>query len=79
MVHMVIMVLKMLTVHNTRRHGFWEAISVVLHGGFRNVGRDQGSEVRDRKKKPSGSDLIRQPEARVPYEFGRIKGPGGVF
>ena len=69
----------MITVQDTRQQGMWVALTSVFR--YERIANDDGPRRarRDGKKRAAGREALQPPEARIPYDFGRIRGPGRVL
>jgi len=76
--HTVIMVTNMLTMQNERRNAVRSTLSRLFGMGTRNVRADPGAGGRGKKRESERSISMSQPEARIPYDIGRLRGSGGV-
>ena len=76
--HTVIMVISMPTMQSERNNAVWATLSRLLGIGARNVKADPGAGGRGKKRESERSIDMSQPEARIPYDIGRLRGSGGV-
>jgi len=68
----------MLTVHEVGRHGLRGTLNWLFRIGSTAIDEGSKGHGRDRKREESRVGPMLSPEARVPYDFNRIRGPGGV-